>query len=257
MIVGRFRDGTPLTKYSSERRDTEKNDIKYSPLKYDDVKYNDFKYEDDSRGSKCPLHAHIRKVRPREDITNHRRRMVRRGVPYGDYNPVAGTDKPERGSGLLFMAFMRNLHSQFGSVQKEWANSADFPEPRTGTDPLIGQSHGRTPPSWPVRWGEEETKAFRFGDYPDEKGNARQEEIKHYVTLQGGAFFFAPSLAFFDSLAQSGAAASSRSVRGGAAQSAPKKSAAKGQKVSAPKSGSRKTAAKSSSPSGGAGKYRT
>ena len=167
MMVGRFRDGTPLTRHSSGRGRLD----------------NDFDYTDDSLGGKCPFHAHIRKMRPRTEFTGHQPRMARRGVSYGPYNPNdSSAEPPKEGSGLLFLAFMRNIHSQFGSIQKRWANDANKPEKKgSGADPLIGQGGNRTEHAWPVRWGEEDKTRHRVGPF---------------VTLKGGEFLFAPSLSF-------------------------------------------------------------
>ena len=70
MIVGRFEDGTPVT-MSDEAR-------KLKPP-------NDFNYAGDP-GSRCPFHAHIRKVNPRGSSGTEERShiMARRGIPFED-----------------------------------------------------------------------------------------------------------------------------------------------------------------------------
>jgi len=73
-IVGRFRDGTPLTSQAT-------NGVHPVP--------NDFDYDNDKQGRKCPMHGHIRKTNPRgsggaESPANERKHiMARRGQVFG------------------------------------------------------------------------------------------------------------------------------------------------------------------------------
>lgn len=171
MIVGRFRDGSPLTKTPEPG---------WKPAADNDF---DYANTDDLNGLKCPFHAHIRKANPR---TRYRDRIVRRGVSYGCYDPTDPTlDPPETGSGMLFLSFQRHIQMQFGLLQSEWLNRVDSPRRFTGKDPLASQGGSTVPQEWPVKWGLPETKPFQFDSY---------------VTLKGGEFFFAPSLAFFANL---------------------------------------------------------
>jgi Dyp-type peroxidase family len=172
MLIGRFRDGTPLTLQSTPGNPT-----------------NEFNHEADD-GSRCPMHAHIRKVRPRAGDSYKRAQIVRRGVPYGPYDPTAGDDPPEVGTGLLFMSFQADLHDQFGLLMRDWVNAIHYPELYTGQDPLLG--HGSHPypadQKWPTVWGEEDHMKLQCGASPK------------LVTLKGGEFLFAPSLAWFASI---------------------------------------------------------
>lgn len=168
MMMGRFRDGTPLT-------------LSCTPLGQRQAT-NRFDFSRDQDGARCPFHAHIRKLNQRP---TQRKPMARRGVPYGNYDPRnQGTTPPERDSGLLFLSFQRDIHVQFGAVQMHWANSVDFPKPGTGQDPIIGQGNVSTHPKWPVKWG-------------DASAGTLECEVSRLVTLKGGEYFFAPSLAFF------------------------------------------------------------
>src|SRR6185369_3076855 len=169
MLIGRFQDGSPLTKYDR-------------PMNKAD---NGFDFSDDAAGSKCPIHAHIRKVRARSGSWP---RMVRRGVPYGDYHPRTDATPPEKDCGLLFLSFQQNIFRQFGLVQHEWANADDFPNlnPLTGPDPVIAQRIGHIQEQlWPESWGKPAMQKISLGGY---------------VTLKGGEFLFAPSLTFFAQL---------------------------------------------------------
>jgi deferrochelatase/peroxidase EfeB len=112
--------------------------------------------------------------------------MVRRGVTYGPYDPTKQKmEPPEKGSGLLFLSFQRNIESQFGRVQSEWANAVHAPEEQAGQDPTAGQGWVIARQGWPWEWGKQACLNYRFGKY---------------MKLLGGEFFFAPSLAFFSKL---------------------------------------------------------
>jgi deferrochelatase/peroxidase EfeB len=86
------------------------------------------------------------------------------------------------------MCFQSNIARQFGFLQKNWANNLDFVQPATGLDPVIGQKAAGEPPlaqQWPPQWGQQGKQPFDFGGF---------------VTMKGGEFFFAPSIAFLRQL---------------------------------------------------------
>jgi Dyp-type peroxidase family len=183
MAVGRFEDGTPVV--------LRPIDGLAAPVP------NNFRFiTQDPQGLKCPFHAHIRKVNPRgdtgDDATERSHRIARRGITYGvrliepkdDPEPQ---ETPEGGVGLLFMCFQANIDNQFAFMQRFWANNANFVTAGTGLDPVIGQPTGTipVPQEWPTEWGEPDKAAHGF---------------ESFVTMLGGEFFFAPSLAFLRSL---------------------------------------------------------
>jgi Dyp-type peroxidase family len=197
MVVGRFEDGSPLTLFSEEQKT---------------AVTNDFTYADDADAGKCPFHAHIRKVNPRGDIermtgSEHEdlgriRIMARRGITYGPLRPHnadqsefadEGTE-PEKDVGLLFMAYMASIEEQFEFTQQSWANEPTFvgniaggTNPPTGIDSIIGQAKGNA--------GREHT-------YKDgwTGGIAKKLTFAQFVTMQGGEYFFAPSIGFLRSV---------------------------------------------------------
>jgi len=194
MAVGRFKDGTPVLATNT-------------PSPGPEVA-NDFNYTKDRDGSRCPFHAHIRKVNPRGTTpltkleSERRRRVVRRGIPYGKPMPgvvdTAGADidadaDPSARRGLLFLCFQRNIEDQFEFMQRTWADNEHFPtgipslgllQKDTGDDPVIGQDPDESQ-RWPKTWGEKGRKAFNF---------------ESAVRLEGGEYFFAPSIPFLRSL---------------------------------------------------------
>lgn len=193
MVVGRFRDGSPLVKSGSDH---------HVP-----VKANDFVYDGatgDVPGTKCPFQAHIRKTNPRGDtvralgatLDNERgHRIARRGIPYGTRNRhpnafQALDDLPSKDVGLLFMCYQSSIRNQFAFMQHAWANNVEFISGAptvTGTDPIIGQS------------GTPATAQGWFPTYGDSTGR-ETSFFGNFVTMKGGEFFFAPSIPFLANL---------------------------------------------------------
>jgi Dyp-type peroxidase family len=188
LVVGRFKDGTPVTLRPWDRLGA----------------VNNFEYtQHDGAGNRCPFHAHIRKANQRggnpllSDGEERRRRIVRRGIPYGVRPAPAGSpgaSVPSQEKGLLFMCFQANLARQFEFIQRTWVDNPNFPEfllfsgLNTGDDSLIGQ-RPRAAQKWPLRWGRDDRflgrERFDFGGY---------------VRLRGGEYFFTPSLPFLKDL---------------------------------------------------------
>ena len=191
LVVGRFEDGSPVT-LSDEAKGA-------NPP-------NDFNYANDP-GSRCPVHAHIRKVNPRNAAAPERAHiMPRRGIPFtdvprafhpsdlpgsedlADFDANVKPDLPTGDVGLLFMAYNSNLTNQFVFTQKTWANNAGFPSAGVGADPIIGRG-ANTPvaQTWPLKWD-------------DTGGGTKTLNFAKFVTMRGGEYFFAPSLTFFKNL---------------------------------------------------------
>ncbi|MEG4171041.1 MULTISPECIES: Dyp-type peroxidase [unclassified Microcoleus] len=201
LVVGRFRDGTPVTLSPSEQNP--------------DTVPNNFNYDSDRDGMKCPFHAHIRKANPRGDkndkyqtLEEHRQhRIVRRAVSYGEMpnardNSLSKLSRfenqlehlkelkvqPASGEkvGLLFLCFQRDIFNQFMFMQKNWANNQHFVNYTTGLDGIAGQGKKQIEgQAWPKEWGKDEKVPFDF---------------YNFVTMKGGEFFFAPSISFLKNI---------------------------------------------------------
>lgn len=213
LLMGRFRDGTPLT-------------LRDSSYTYGNKNYNNFTYTDetigtsDSNGTKCPFHAHIRKMNPRDDPQesdkkyqgtetgakdSKDRRIVRRGMTYGDRNKQLESQGlsllPDSGIGLLFMCYQSDIKEQFEYLQGQMANNADFPEKKTGLDPITGQFD-------PELKFDEESKEWSSSTpppqqwpFPWDSGNKLEvDALQSCVTLKGGEYFFAPSIGFLQNI---------------------------------------------------------
>jgi Dyp-type peroxidase family len=183
LVVGRFKDGTPVTQRPSDGLGA----------------VNNFDYlREDRVGNRCPFHAHIRKANQRganpllSAAVERTQRIVRRGIPFGirpapDPGPEGGA-AASRETGLLFLCFQADIGRQFEFIQRSWVDNPNFPEflllpgLNTGDDALIGQ-RPRATQRWPLEWGTSGRflgrRTFNFGDY---------------VRLRGGEYLFVPSL---------------------------------------------------------------
>jgi Dyp-type peroxidase family len=176
LMVGRFEDATPV--------------VLRKQAGFGGAPMNNFNYADDPDGTKCPLHAHIRKTNPRGSsgggIWSERRRiMARRGITYGA-REVGMVDRPKGGVGLLFMSYQSRIEAQFEFTQVSWANNPKFPPhgnaPIPGADPIMADDsikRGNNEQHCPLKWGEPggKTKPQTFGGF---------------VHVRGGEYFFAP-----------------------------------------------------------------
>lgn len=138
LMVGRAEDGTPRGwSSSSDRTERPPNNFAFG--------------EDDGQtkiGAACPFAAHIRVVNPRT-AKSRSQVMARRGITYGSRADYLGEHlgfdedpetKPTAGVGLLFMAYMANIETQFEATQIAANGGANADSP---VDGLIGQPSDR------------------------------------------------------------------------------------------------------------------
>jgi Dyp-type peroxidase family len=150
-----------------------------------------FRYRDDSEGVRCPVGAHIRRSNPRdalepsfgtpgatpESALTNRRRIMRRGLPYGDPNAI--DDASEHG--VIFIAICSSLFRQFEFVQQQWIQYGSSFNSGNDTDPLVGL---RRPGAKFV------IPADPAGDTPP----FICANLPSFVETRGGEYFFTPSL---------------------------------------------------------------
>lgn len=171
-VIGRRRDGDLLLPGGSLPAVAGKPD-------------NNFGYfAKDRYGHGCPIGAHVRRANPRDGLArdesardsmrtaanNHR--ILRRARKYGEPLPEgAPDDGAERG--LLFMCLQTDIARQFEFVQQTWLLNRVFGTLMDETDPLLGPAGPFTLPADPLR---------------------RMAQVKTFVRLVGGEYFFLPSL---------------------------------------------------------------
>ena len=178
-IVGRWRSGCPLA-LSPDQDNVE--------LAADPKQVNNFDYAADPEGVKCPLGAHLRRVNPRKsNITSaadvNRKRMLRRGLEYGPPLPEGAPDDgiPRGQAGMIVVA---DIELQFEFIQAEWVQKGDFIGlPSDEKDPLIGTN------------GDGGQFTVPGADMPF------LFDIRQFVTVQGGEYFFAPGISALRGLA--------------------------------------------------------
>jgi len=183
-FIGRWRDGTPL-ELSPDQPDF--------AITQDPNRSTNFMYGTDLEGTRCPLGAHIRRVNPRdafgfEGRLIRRRRITRRGMPYGTFvapdEPASDTDD----RGIIFMALNANLSRQFEFIQQQWIEYGNDAHQGNDKDILMGNHGGRG----------------RFvvqGDRSPANPPLVCSHLPNFVELRGGDYFFVPSITALGMLA--------------------------------------------------------
>lgn len=199
-LVGRWKSGAPLI--LAETAD--------NPAFADGELFtNAFEFGDDREGLKCPWAAHIRKAYPRDDVPGNMNpddadvgkaeaftqthRMLRRGISFGpELTEQEALNQQSAGGplarGLLFKCYITSIDDQFEFVQQAWCNNASFSQPNSGIDAIIGQSATSPRPF---------LGAAPISENPT---NKPQFQLKSFVNMEGGGYFFAPSISALRSL---------------------------------------------------------
>ena len=170
-VVGRTVDGDPLKKGGIIQ-------------KKDGAPANTFGYfQKDRAGLGCPLGSHIRRANPRDGLApaagekgvflhvSNNHRILRRGRKFGP--PYQEGEAPTTERGLLFMAVCTDIARQFEFIQQNWIMNENFAVLYDETDPLVGSAGKFTIPLTPLR---------------------ARVDVKTFVKLAGGEYFFLPSL---------------------------------------------------------------
>ncbi|MEL6143308.1 MAG: Dyp-type peroxidase, partial [Bacteroidota bacterium] len=180
-MVGRWPNGAPLTECPVKNNANQENN-------------NNFNYAGDLDGSRCPIGAHIRRTNPRDALegtfadsikTSNRHRLLRRGRPYGkplsskfDIDEILAAKDNHEEVGLHFICLNADLGRQFEFVQNTWVNNTKFAGLYSDSDPLIGNQHS-------------DHNTFTIQRAPIRE---RITEMKSFVNVRGGAYFFLPGL---------------------------------------------------------------
>ena len=176
-FIGRWRDGTPV----------ELSPDKPDPTLTADKKRNvNFVYGNDLDGARCPIGGHVRRTNPRDAFgfngaLINRRRISRRGMPYGEYVPEGAPVSDHTEHGIIFMALNASLARQFEFVQQQWVEYGNDAHQGNDKDLLMGNHDGRG--RFMIQGTDDPgNPPFMCGGLPN------------FVELRGGDYFFLPSI---------------------------------------------------------------
>jgi len=212
-MSGRWRNGAPLAGYPTEEsanrfaaelsalRDkshkgtaTAEEKQRYGELK---LKLTAYDYTSDTEGAKCPFGAHTRRTNPRGALQfgvekpfatpgalSNRRRILRRGLPYGK---VEDPSRDDGDHGIVMMILNADLSRQFEFVQEQWINYGNDFKLANDKDPLLG-NHGKD------ENGRGSGRMMIEGDAASNKPPYFCGGIPNLVETRGGDYFFIPSM---------------------------------------------------------------
>lgn len=197
-IAGRWSDGVPLDVAATYEEWVAFNE-RFPPADAHVVREDngrqkalvDFGYRTDPDGIKCPMGAHIRRVNTRDMLDprgtsknpkawmgsalNNRRRMLRRGLPYGHSSNTNGEH------GIVMLAVCASLQRQFEFVQQQWINYGLDANSGNDTCPIVG-NHGA------------DEKFVIPADPKGELPTFIATGLAQFVQTRGGDYFFIPSM---------------------------------------------------------------
>jgi deferrochelatase/peroxidase EfeB len=156
-------------------------------------------------GARCPFSAHVRRVNPRGALQmvaadkpgtmkmnvgafdtpgalSNRRRLLRRGLPYGE---ARDRTRDDGNHGIVFMCLSADIGRQFEFVQQQWINYGNDFKAGNDKDILIG-NHG-TAEGVP-------SKAVIQTDPDGDDAPFFLARLPRFVETRGGEYFFVPSL---------------------------------------------------------------
>jgi len=197
-MAGRWSDGVPLTvasTYAEWQKFNEECERKDGHVVRDDTARAralvDFGYREDPEGLRCPLGSHIRRSNTRDMLDpkadspnvgsrmgsalNNRRRILRRGLPYGRENAADGEH------GIIMLVVCSSLQRQFEFVQQQWLNYGLDANSGNDTCPLLGNH-------------DDESKFVIPADPASGNPPFIATKLKQFVTTRGGDYFFMPSM---------------------------------------------------------------
>jgi Dyp-type peroxidase family len=158
--------------------------------------WTNFDYDDDKSGSKCPIGAHVRRTNTRGSLEHEkgafarpgalvdRRRIMRRGLPYGGVDETP-SDSAEQG--IIFMCVGASIERQFEFVQQQWVNYSNDFKLGNDKDPIIGNHNGNLTDKHIIQ--AEEKKLLK-----PVKAPFFCTEMPSFVETRGGDYFFIPSV---------------------------------------------------------------
>jgi deferrochelatase/peroxidase EfeB len=216
-FVGRWRNGAPLASFPTEESANQfvgeyaalkqkalansATAQEQSRLKELNLQFVAFDYVDDLEGARCPFGAHTRRGNPRSALEfgqkgangpafdtpgalTNRRRMLRRGLPYGlvEEHP---TDEGDHG--VIILLLNADISRQFEFVQEQWYNFGNDFKLANDQDPILGNHGINENCQGEGRMVIEGDKTARTPPYFCGK-------MPTLVETRGGDYFFVPSM---------------------------------------------------------------
>jgi Dyp-type peroxidase family len=176
-MIGRWKDGTPLELSP---------DGPNPAISGDPSRISDFTYGGDPDGARCPLGGHIRRANPRDALGFHgllanRRRIIRRGIPYGPYTPDDQPVRDDGDHGIIFLALNASPFRQFEFVQQQWMQYGNDFHQGGDKDPIAGNNGGAG-------------RMMIQGNGSTSNPPYLCSGLPTFVETRGGDYFFLPSL---------------------------------------------------------------
>lgn len=223
-FAGRWRNGAPVVDFPTEEAANEiagkrqkaiydlataetPQDKEKAALAFAEVnkRFTGFDFQNDLHGGKCPVGAHIRRVNPRGSLEEasdsyktpsalaNRRRIIRRGLPYGTSTPDSNTGE----HGIIFMAIQASIKRQFEFVTQQWVNYGSDFKLANEKDAMIGNQ-------CPVHHENENLNIDGCMAIPADKGKVPYfvSQIPRLVETRGGDYFFIPSITTLEMMAK-------------------------------------------------------
>lgn len=221
-LVGRWRNGAPLVSHPTEDdanalineiqalqtkvRSQKANDDEKRQLKALNITLRSFDYTDDVEGTRCPYGAHLRRANPRSALMfnkkgafstpsalSNRRRVLRRGLPYGKSDPSNLTDDGDHG--IIIMLLNADISRQFEFVQQQWFNYGNDFKAANDQDPILG-NHGENVD------GAGNGRMIIEGDQQQNKPPFLCSGMPTMVETRGGDYYFVPSMTCLQMIAR-------------------------------------------------------
>ena len=213
-FAGRWRNGAPLARFPTEAdanqfinevitlqervRGKTATPPQQARLNELQLQFVAFDYVDDLEGAKCPFGAHTRRTNPRSALEfgqkgafgktpgalSNRRRILRRGLPYGQVEEHP-TDQGDHG--VIMLILNADLSRQYEFVQQQWVNFGNDFRLANDKDPILG-NHG---------FNQGCRATGRMVIEGDKQTNTPPYFCSHMPTLvetRGGDYFFVPSM---------------------------------------------------------------
>jgi Dyp-type peroxidase family len=214
-FAGRWRNGAPVVTFPTAAEATKFDDAwqdaklavatskgaerEAAKRKLSDLnaKFVAFDYNQDLDGGRCPIGAHLRRTNSRGSLefgqkgafetpgaVDNRRRILRRGLPYGE----SQKDRRDDGDhGVMFMAINASIRRQFEFVQQQWITYGNDFNLSNDRDPLVG-NHGT------AAQGAPDGRMVIESGQSDPRPPFLCSGMPRFVETRGGDYFFIPGL---------------------------------------------------------------